>query len=540
MNYDETVDRRGRKRVMLPRTLLIASSLASIGPALAAVPDTGIITQQVVAPDGMPAQGAAVHIALYGDNDPRAPIEEGDLTTGQGGRFTFQVDGTKVYGKGLLQAVIGLRYGDACFSVERLGPFLFGVAPEPLHLSAGNTYLADIRTYDGRPVSHPVVTFKTIGNDADLALAAQPWLVAHCTTDNDVTAPGRFTAGPISIGDPSNHPAAYIVASADIDGRPWMGQGIAEFPSERANVPVVPLYPTQRIHGTVTSAATGAPIAGARVQVASESVIPFAMPAPTVTDADGHYEFAAVPPVYGAKVTFTAPGTVPGAAEYAMVQSALHGGQPSKETEVQVDAGLLDWTTVSGHVIDAVTGLALDKGEPDLCQIVLEADSVRSDTHPWLARFSATPLPDGSFRARVPAGKASLEFEGMVLGAEHLPARIDIPSRGISDLTIPVAKQPCFYFRFKHNSGSFLEFHFQLRRPDGKVEDHWLSNQGGFGSWAGDVGWGLRGSVVKAAKWGDTLEVRADGTPWTTLTADPRNWPQVVDVGDAQGLGAAF
>ena len=136
---------------------------------------------------------------------------------------------------------------------------------------------------------------------------------------------------------------------------------------------------------------------------------------------------------------------------------------------------------------------------------------------------------DGKFSRKIGVGSYVVEIYGPNMPSSVWKAaydhrsNLDVPEAGLTDFIFKVRKQTGFLVRFETNNPQGIKGNYtiQLREPGGKdrllgLPDEWF---------------------YPAGAWGEKREIRVIGrhnkeeiVPWTTITADPKNWPLVIRI----------
>jgi protocatechuate 3,4-dioxygenase beta subunit len=228
------------------------------GPAGATLAAAPVVVARITLPDGMPAAGARVRIELERD----ASVAAEAVTNGEG-RFAL---GTLPEGRYVVRAE--LEGFAAAMAVHRFP----ADAPPDVALRPASTVSGQVLGLDGLPAAG--VEVRIVGSGLYPALTG--------TTD----AAGRFVLGGIPPGVYEVH-ARLVTDAGELAAPPRRGLTIE--PGARAVLSFA-LSGGAVLSGVVVDEESGAPIAGARVRVGTETLA--ALPRVVTTGADGSFRLA--------------------------------------------------------------------------------------------------------------------------------------------------------------------------------------------------------------------------------------------------------
>jgi len=322
--------------------------------------------------------------------------------------------------------------------------------------------------------------------------------------------------------------SASLTASAKVGGKVYSG-GLASytFGSTLPNPPklVLALSPAVAVSGHVVHALTRKPLSGVTVTLYGDPSTAVKSLSTATTDATGTYTFPTVPGVRQLFAVATCPDFGDG---YIRIYPHTEMGsaeKPLSEDATAADIALRPMTTISGKIVDEVTGKS-PVTEMHISAIYSEG---YDDGSIAVGRRGAntTAALDGTFTLRIPVGISTAYVTGTGYRTHFA-------------LDVTPGNFPCREYKVQHEQGIFIKFNTadpqKLQRVGiqvRKAPDAPPVNTGG--------------NIDKQGYWymypnflgNDPItevEIRLINSnneevlPWTKITRDPKVWPLVITI----------
>lgn len=502
------------KRIFHTRFLMLVvlSVLSGFAVSVSAAP--GLVSARVLLPDGKPAVGAKIIYRSYAnfqDTWKNEAAREVTSVTDDKGNFALNVpDDTSSF--------------DSYFIIDAPGCALQlywkmrQKKEATIQLVRDTGLEGQVVGKQNEPVAGVEIVVTTAGvgtytpiNFQELDKISFPSVTARSDAN------GKFRLRSVSLW---RWQGVGLQARAVRNGHLWRGD-TSYYDSDRGEKEqkkklVVQLEPTLTVRGRVLHSLTNAPIENAIVSYGGW------LKDGIRTDADGRFAFndffmrgfgglsVLMPKTEGNPIYVARPDNV--------VQQA--------GTIEELTIHAIPFTFVSGTITNQTdNGALLFRVDVSLTQ----SQDAGSGWTQTVRGSASTAVPDGEFILRAPVGENQFRVAdnrtpsdsiGPIIGKNSI---LQVPPDGLKDLAIPVQKRPGFLVRFQLKAGDeTAEWPYvtlSARTADGQrylsFERLWFS---------------------KAEKWGETMEIRAEGNngkeilPWTKITADPKNWPMVIEL----------
>mgnify|MGYP001244428830 FL=1 len=498
----------------------------------------------VLKPDGAPAAGIGVLVRVLNEEDGSLR-EDRQLTTDAQGRVTTTLTFTHDPRAGLPLAYALIDApGHALVLMHLVGDDSGRPGPRRQETPASITLRPDypitgrVVGPDKQPVAGAEVKVVTSGGGGFTppsrfnyapANIATPALCA--VTDQD----GRFTLRGVVRPNPRDQGGIFSVAVCAQQGDVLLvGDGSVSYnlPPERLTERTITLVETAPLQGTVTDAATGVPVRGARVSLVPR---PGAFNRQTlylmvaVSDAEGRYRFPGVPAIDEMVARAEAPGYGQGWAKIAGDRSGPAAKPSPRPQDYRIS--LRPMITVTGKVTDAATGEAI--GALPLAIIATYDEGYKGMNLIIGGQSCEVPVAaDGSFFLRVPAGPCTFRLavdralrgvgpfvrglSGSFAYFALTPARADAAAD--APLAFAATRPDAVYLRLRDAAGAVDNAVVVVRAGDKEVRCYPAS---GYYPLPAPPGAPLTYRVER-----DKQEL----LPWTELTVDKTRWVQEVAI----------
>ncbi|OPZ87735.1 MAG: Alpha-2-macroglobulin MG1 domain protein [bacterium ADurb.Bin429] len=496
----------------------------------------------VLKPDGTPAVKVAVLVRLLNEEDGSLR-EDRQLSTDEQGRVatTLTFAHEPRAGFPLAYALIDAP-GYALVLVHLVGDDSGRPAPRRQETPATITLRPDYAITglvvgpDKQPVAGAEVKVVTSGGGGFTppsrfnyapANIATPALCA--VTDKD----GRFTLRGVVRPNPRDKGGIFSVAVfAKQDDVLLVGDGSLNFnlPPERLTERAITLVETTPLQGTVTDAATGKPLRGARISLVPRPGAFNRQPLylmVAVSDAEGKYRFPGVPAIDEMIARAEAPGYGLGWVKIAGDRNGPSAKPSPRPQDYRIS--LRPMITVTGKVTDAATGAAI--GAPPLAIIATYDKGYNGMNLSTGSQSCEAPVAtDGTFILRVPAGPCGFRlavdralrgsgpfvrgFQGSFAYFTLAPAEADAAAN--APLAFVVTRPDGVYLRLRDAAGAVDNAVVVVRAGDKEVRCYPVS---GYYPLPATPGAPLAYRVER-----DKQEL----VPWTELVVDKKSWVQEV------------
>jgi hypothetical protein len=283
-------------------------------------------------------------------------------------------------------------------------------------LATGATLTGTLRGTDGQPVQDGSVEIEP----ADGSPSSYTWVEPDGTW-RSVVAPGDYR-----VHLWSGNASQWAVGASTRDGATVFSVGAGETVDASDQ-----LLAGARVEGTVTSAATGAPVEGACVDVIRTPVVDWPETAgQACTDASGHYEAD----LWDGVGTFTARISDPEGRfvqEYYDDHAVLADADSftvSRGTPTVVDAALAAGSTITGLAVDAKLGTPLAGACPDawVGHAGAQVEGQVPTCSDASGRWSIRGLPAGSYAVHLGMGQGPYPSGDVWAFKAHSQATADL------------------------------------------------------------------------------------------------------------------
>lgn len=492
--------------------LVVLSVLSGFAVSASAAP--GLVSARVLLPDGKPAVGAKIFYWSYAnglDVRKNEPAREVILVTDAKGMFSLNVVESK-------------SSFNSYFIIDAAGcalQFNWPIVPgkEATIQLVRNTGLeGQVVGKQNEPVAGVEIVVTTSGAETCMPITFQQLdKISFPLVPVRSDANGKFRLRSVSL---QGRPRLKLQARAVRDGHLWRGEttyyDLDRVERAQENKLVVQLEPTLTVRGRVLDALTNAPIENAVVFYSSSGNDEIR------TDADGRFAINDIFMKYFGGLRVVIPKTN---------ANLIFVARPSREVQ---RAGTTEELTIHAIPFADVSGIITNQTDDGalVFQVHVSLDQSQDAGSGWtqsVAGGTSVEVPNGKFSFRAPigenhfgvyGGQNSSGFFGSVTGKKSV---LQVPIDGLKELEIPVQKLPGFMVRFqleaKDKTAEWPYISLYARTADGEralsFERLWF---------------------FPAEKWGDTMEIRVvdqhqkEILPWTKITADPKNWPMVIEL----------
>lgn len=508
------------------------------------------LNRQVFLAGDKPAVGATASVYVF-DGSTTQLKQTQKVTVGEDGWLRVKVDIPPSPSETVLDDHMGRRaiYNRHYMLVDAAGASTAPDAPvaivpihsyshkergwaNPLRLEKGATINGKV-FHEGKPVAGAQVSMVWMRgiliNSLDKSVQ-NPALQAQSGAD------GSFAIRPVILdhaGHPhdAQFPLCSLLAEKKVGTETLYGSmaEVSPVPPTTAPNPIynpsLSLAGTWKLRGTVVNEATGKPVAGATVEVATRSMWPLS---PVKTDATGAWEATGIPPNREVFAVATHPNTSVGVVRAVSEGNPADAASGKSRTIGGLTITVKPMARLSGRVEEEGTGKLPPPMFPnrEVPEVMVRAS--------WGEQFGNSKVggqlvrgpiaADGTFSMMVPVGEVSpgLNVPGYIFAERPT---VQLTSAGQKDLILKIKKKPAFYVRLESPEPEGLkDLSIVTIREDGtEVSTGSLQNN----SW-----------YSNARQWGDTLKIRVrkgygrdiKGIKDVTLTADPAQWPQIITV----------
>lgn len=501
------------------RAVLIVGVLVLLAGGGQADPVKKLVERTVLLPDGQPAAGLKVIIRTFGPGG--IGVTDYEATTDEQGRFAREVpvevvkfDPMNQWRDGyVLIAAPGCALALAVLDPSARLTGWHGPSPTTeLKLKPAFAVAGQVLGPDKTPVAGATVTIHHLGG----GLGQPLWHLnspekqvttpqASATTGGD----GRFVL-PGLWAEKDDLLSGYCEARAP-------GLKTVDQPYFNCNPRFVQplnltLAPTFTVRARVLDPA-GKPVAGATVTPYGEPWAAIKRAGVQTTGADGTCAWADQPRFRELCLQALHPDFAMGEAPVSL-----------KEAEAFAEVYLRALAPLAGRIVEAETGQA-----PAVLPAYVSAQyqGPRSTSYEMNSIPGASvrgPVqPDGTFTLRTAVGSNRVRIENS-LYEEPRYFSVDVPAAGLTAAEIRVTKRLVFFVQFTADDPAKLAgLNLRFRQtPEGQPTNPAPGIINGRWVW-----------TTKA--WGDKVEIEVTQkgqvvVPWTTVTADPANWPQLVNI----------
>ncbi len=535
MPIQRTPPRNGPRR---PRALTLAIAAATFATLSALAAGDDFARGRILLPDGSPAANARIHAVFF----PRetAP-RDASTKTDADGRFEIA---TKV-SRGEERCLTIDAPGCSIFVVRLASPFRAVLVTnrfDPVRLTPDRPLRGRVIDEEGRPVPVARVSTATLQPHSYMPfplVGAAPgiWPELGAITAKDGSFVLRGIDVPAQSGLMADH-VRLVVETRDRRHGSSAETTFSRLPRDDgspATNPVVVVHPDFAVAGRVVDELTGKPVDGARIAARGTGAMRFE---PVVTGAKGLFSFRRIPSFARLQLDVSHRDHAP-----TVVQQTTSGPSVTqRESTNTFEIRLGTYVEFSGRIVDAET-----KGAT-LVPVEWSASMERALTNGCVQRTvpadgdsSAKLPPDGTFRTRLPAGRAVFQVEIAYAAGAYRKAydhafTIEIPRGGATNNVLELPRKPGVLVRMDPDDAG------KARRsgPEKNLVIEVREEHGNSYSFAEDVPlW-----FYPVSDWGKAMETRmlrrttrADGNtdeteaqPWTRIVADPKTWPVTLRV----------